>query len=66
MIQAEYVGIDVAKDKFDVALHVNNRYQHAIYSNDLKGHTEFALSGLFKIQPRHGFVWKPRGIIVKA
>lgn len=42
MIQAEYVGVDVAKDKFDVAVYVNNRYKHAIYSNDLKGHTKFA------------------------
>ena len=42
MIQAEYVGVDVAKDKFDVAIYVNNRYKHAVYSNDLKGHTKFA------------------------
>jgi transposase len=42
MIQVEYVGVDVAKDKFDVAIYVNNRYKHAVYSNDLKGHTQFA------------------------
>jgi transposase len=42
MIQAEYIGVDVAKDKFDVAFCVNNRYKHTIYSNDLKGHAKFA------------------------
>lgn len=42
MIQAEYVGVDVAKDKFDVATYVNNRYKHSVYSNDAKGHAEFA------------------------
>lgn len=42
MIQAEYVGLDVAKDKFDVSLQVNNRYKQLVYSNDLKGHTKFA------------------------
>lgn len=42
MIQAEYVGVDVAKDKFDVAIHVNNRYKHLVYSNNLKGHSEFS------------------------
>lgn len=42
MIQVEYVGVDVSKDKFDVAIEINNRYQHTVYSNTLKGHKEFA------------------------
>lgn len=42
MIQTEYVGVDVAKDKLDVAFYVNNRYKHTVYSNDLNGHTKFA------------------------
>lgn len=42
MNQAEYVGIDVSKDKFDVAVQFNNRYKHSIYSNDEKGQAEFA------------------------
>ena len=42
MIQAEYVGVDVAKDKFDVAIRVDNRDKHAVYSNDPKGHAKFA------------------------
>ena len=42
MDQTEYVGIDVSKDTFDVAIHVNNRYHHSVYSNDLKGHSKFA------------------------
>lgn len=41
MIQEEFVGVDVAKDKFDVSFYVNNRYKHTIYTNDLKGHSEF-------------------------
>ena len=41
MIQADYVGIDVAKDKFDVAVFLNNRYKNSVYSNDIKGQTEF-------------------------
>lgn len=42
MDQNEYVGVDVAKDKFDVAIFINNRYKHSVYSNDAKGHGEFA------------------------
>lgn len=42
MDQTDYVGVDVAKDKFDVAILINNRYKHLIYSNDSKGHAEFA------------------------
>lgn len=42
MIQAEYVGIDVAKDKFDVAVCLNNRYKNSVYSNDTKGLTAFS------------------------
>ena len=38
----DFVGVDVAKDKFDGAIQINNRYKHLVYSNDLKGHTEFA------------------------
>lgn len=43
MDQTEYVGVDVAKDKFDVAIFINNRYKHSAYTNDAKGHAEFAL-----------------------
>ncbi|RUR14557.1 IS110 family transposase [Legionella sp. km535] len=42
MDQTEYVGVDVAKDKFDVATFINNRYKHSVYPNDAKGHAEFA------------------------
>ncbi len=42
MNTTEYVGIDVAKDKFDVAVQINNRYKHSVYSNDAKGHAKFS------------------------
>lgn len=42
MNETEYVGVDVAKDKLDVAVWINNRYKHKVYSNDAKGHAEFS------------------------
>lgn len=41
MSHYHFVGIDVAKDKFDVAIAANGRYTHLIFSNCSKGHKEF-------------------------
>lgn len=35
------VGVDVAKDKFDVAIFLNKKNQHRCFSNDKKGRREF-------------------------
>lgn len=35
------VGIDVAKDKFDIAYSVNSQYRHKCFSNNNKGRQEF-------------------------
>lgn len=35
------VGVDVAKDKFDIAYFVNNQYRHKCFSNDKNGRREF-------------------------
>ncbi|KTD22508.1 Transposase, IS116/IS110/IS902 [Legionella lansingensis] len=37
----EFVGIDIAKDKFDSALSIDNRYKHAVFSNSKKGYEDF-------------------------
>jgi transposase len=42
MDQTAYVGLDVAKDKFDVAYFNKNHYKHSVYPNDAKGHAKFA------------------------
>lgn len=42
MDRTEYVGVDVAQDKFDVAVLVNHRYTHSVYSNDPTGYSAFA------------------------
>lgn len=41
MIQYQFVGVDVAKDKFDVALQVNNSKHLKCFSNDQKGRQSF-------------------------
>lgn len=38
MTQYQFVGIDVAKDKFDVALEKNNKLYQECFSNDKKGY----------------------------
>jgi len=35
------VGVDVAKDKFDIAYFVNKKYQHECFANDKKGRLDF-------------------------
>jgi transposase len=45
MTQYNFVGVDIAKDKFDVALQSNNTYTHQLFTNDLKGF-QFFLSWL--------------------
>lgn len=42
MTQYQFVGVDVAKDKFDVALEINNKYSNICFNNDAKGHRAFA------------------------
>ncbi|SPX60518.1 IS110 family transposase [Legionella feeleii] len=37
----EFVGVDIAKDKFDSSLCINNRHKHAVFSNTNQGHNEF-------------------------
>jgi len=41
MTDYKFVGVDVAKDKFDIAYSLNNQYQHKCFSNDKKGRSEF-------------------------
>jgi transposase len=41
MTQYQFVGVDVAKDKFDVALEVNNNCYQECFSNDIKGYRTF-------------------------
>ena len=41
MTYYDFVGVDVAKDKFDVAIDINGHYKHLIFSNCPKGHKEF-------------------------
>lgn len=42
MTQYQFVGIDVAKDKFDVALEINNKCHHECFKNDSKGYQAFS------------------------
>jgi transposase len=42
MTQFQFVGVDVAKDKFDVALEVNNKYRQECFSNNTKGYRAFS------------------------
>ena len=42
MRQYQFVGVDVAKDKFDVALEIGKKFQLACFSNDKKGYKAFA------------------------
>jgi transposase len=37
----EFVGVDIAKDKFDCALEFNKRYKHVAFSNNKQGHKAF-------------------------
>lgn len=41
MTQYDFVGVDVAKDKFDIAIDINGHYRHLVFSNSPKGHKEF-------------------------
>lgn len=42
MTQYQFVGVDVAKDKFDVALEINNSCYQECFSNDKKGYRSFS------------------------
>jgi transposase len=42
MTHYEFVGVDVAKNKFDVALEINNRCIQECFSNDKKGYRAFS------------------------
>ncbi len=37
-----YLGIDIAKRKFDVALMVENKYTHKIFINTMEGFKQLA------------------------
>lgn len=41
MTQFQFVGVDVAKDKFDVALQLNNKVILEVFSNDKNGYKSF-------------------------
>jgi transposase len=41
MAQFQFVGVDVAKDKFDIALFINSKYQHKCFNSNKKGYAEF-------------------------
>ena len=38
----QFVGVDVAKDKFDIAYFKNNKYQHKCFDNNKKGRLDFS------------------------
>lgn len=42
MTQFQFVGVDVAKDKFDVALEINKKFKLECFSNDKKGYKAFS------------------------
>lgn len=42
MTQYQFVGVDVAKDKFDVALEINKKFHQECFSNDRKGYQAFS------------------------
>ena len=42
MTQYQFVGVDVAKDKFDIALEINNSCHQECFSNDKKGYRAFS------------------------
>ena len=42
MTQYQFVGMDVAKEKFDVALEINNSCHQECFSNDKKGYRAFS------------------------
>lgn len=41
MTSTNFVGIDIAKDKFDVAIQLNNQDTHLTFNNDKQGHNKF-------------------------
>lgn len=41
MTHFDFVGVDVAKDKFDVSVPYNGHYKHIIFPNSVTGHKEF-------------------------
>ncbi|STX29787.1 Transposase, IS116/IS110/IS902 [Legionella beliardensis] len=41
MSEYEFVGVDIAKEKFDSALGTNNRYKHAVFPNRKQGYKAF-------------------------
>lgn len=43
MTQFDCVGVDVAKDKFDVSIEINGRYKHKVFSNNNQGYNEFLM-----------------------
>ena len=43
MIHYDFVGIDIAKDKFDAALKINNRFVEDAFENNNTGHEKFVL-----------------------
>lgn len=42
MTQYQFVGVDVAKDKFDVALEIDNKFKLECFGNDKKGYQAFS------------------------
>src|SRR5438477_1514813 len=41
MIYSEFVGIDIAKNKFDVALKSQQKWIESTFENNEEGHTQF-------------------------
>jgi transposase len=41
MVDFQFVGVDVAKDKFDVSLLLNQKHRHKCFANSTKGNREF-------------------------
>ena len=41
MREFDCVGVDVAKDKFDVSIEVNGRSKHKVFSNNIQGYNKF-------------------------
>lgn len=65
MTQFQCVGVDVAKDKFDVALNLNNRWMHKIFASNKKGYQAF-LKWLTKNTEAPWVAWKQLVITVRS
>ena len=58
-----FVGIDISKLTFDVAILQDGEYQHRHFDNNSGGFVR-CLKWVNPLKPRLFFAWKPLGFIV--